>query len=109
MVLVMDPLGGIDKIRHSSGLLFNGCFFVMIGYKINVISQSEGGAPKEEPVNPPASGVSVLFYLTSTHYFGRRNLIRFIDPHRVDDFVVFLQELALVFIAFEVVIFRVAF
>jgi hypothetical protein len=109
MVIIINPLGGINKIRHGGGLLFNGCFFVMIGYKINVISQSECGAPEEKPVNPPASGVSVLLYLASTKYFGRRNLIRFIDPHRAGGFVVFLQELGWVFIDFEVVISRVAF
>ncbi len=81
----------------------------MIGDKINVISQSKGSAPEEEPVDPPTCGVSVLLYLTWRKYFSKRNLIRSIDPNWTGGFYIFLRELAPVFIAVRAFIFMFAF
>lgn len=61
MVLIMEPFSCSDEIGYSPALLFDRSFFVMICDQINIVSQSEGAAPKKEPVDPPAYCISVLF------------------------------------------------
>jgi hypothetical protein len=38
MVLIVNPLGEINEIRDSSRLLLDGCFFVMVIDKVEIVS-----------------------------------------------------------------------
>jgi hypothetical protein len=60
MVLIINRLCSINKIRQSSSLLFDRGFFIVIGYKISIIAESEGRTPEKEPINPPSYSISVL-------------------------------------------------
>jgi hypothetical protein len=60
MVLIINRLCGINKIRYSSGLLFNRGFFIVIGDKISIIAECERRTPEKEPINPPSYGISVF-------------------------------------------------
>ena len=61
MVFVIDPFSKIDEIRYCGRLLFNGCFFIMIVNKIEIVSKGQSGSPEKESINPPSKSVSVLF------------------------------------------------
>lgn len=61
MVLIVNPLGEINEIRDSSRLLLDGCFFVMVIDKVEIVSKGQSGSPEEESINPPSGCVSVLF------------------------------------------------
>lgn len=61
MVFVIDPFSKIDEIWNCSWLLFNGCFFIMIVNKVEIVSKGQSGSPEKESINPPSKSVSVLF------------------------------------------------
>ena len=62
MILIMKPLGNSNEIGYSGGLLFYGCFFIMMGDEINIVTESGCSSPEEESINPPSCSVSVLLW-----------------------------------------------
>lgn len=109
MILIMEPFGKTNDIWYSGGLIFNGRFFIMVGDEIYVVADSGSGSPEEEPVNPPAHGVSVLLCFKYFGYFHRRSLtrVRFISCFRI--FVVSIMGRVRLFTRVWVVVVGFAF
>lgn len=53
----------------------------MVCDKVNIIANGKGSSPEKESINPPAEGISVLFFNKMFRYFNRHNLIHFNCPN----------------------------